>query len=92
MAQWRNRRGQEAECPLPPKLLLTDQEKRDKEKGENGSEKKENRKMEGGKLKMKGGKVKKNEERTFFSEVINGWYSFWYQWKEDVHSYEFRVI
>ena len=46
---------QGAECPqrlLIREFLLTYQEKKGKENGENGVEKKENQKREGGKLKM----------------------------------------
>ena len=59
--QWRNRQGAEGTLPPPPvftrKFLLTNQEKRGKEKGESGEEKKENCRREGAKCKLKGGKV-----------------------------------
>ena len=54
-------RGQSApQTLLTGKFLLTYQEKRGKEKRENGEEKKENQKREGGKLKWK----EENEERA----------------------------
>ena len=66
LLQWRNCRGQGAECPLTfltKKFLLTYREKRGKEEKESGKEKKENRKREFGKLE---GERLQNEERTFF--------------------------
>ena len=64
---WHNRRGQWAECPLKlftVKFLLTNREKRGKDKRENGEEKKEKCKREGKKIKMEGEKVSENEQRT----------------------------